>query len=401
MKPRERLITVLEKHEPDCIPIVLQSIISSNVSNELMRITSRSRARDSSSVDGGITFQKVREFSDRIARVNPSNWKKEFEKIANSASRAPIDVNVYARLGVDGFFYPSTPGQIRILDQKHFVNEFGSTWEFGDANGELINWYKDGCLKTPEQRDRWPLPKPEAERVRSYQEALKIYGERVYPIGFVVGIFELTWQSMGFTEFARNLKTNASFVHRVYEEHAKFAEELAKLFLDAGAEIIGIGDDVAYKNNLMVSPKMWSEFVQPLASRIVNTIHKRGGLVFMHSDGYITPLIDLIIRTGYDGIQSLEPLAGVRLAEVKEKYGDRIALIGGIDTSQLLPFGTEKDVEKAVRDAIKAAGMKGGYGIGPCTEIHWKCRPQNVVAMVKYARKYGNYPLQVGGSDPS
>lgn len=227
------------------------------------------------------------------------------------------------------------PGQIRILDQKHFVNEFGSTWEFGDANGELINWYKDGCLKTPEQRDRWPLPKPEAERVRSYQEALKIYGERVYPIGFVVGIFELTWQSMGFTEFARNLKTNASFVHRVYEEHAKFAEELAKLFLDAGAKIIGIGDDVAYKNNLMVSPKMWSEFVQPLASRIVNTIHKRGGLVFMHSDGYITPLIDLIIRTGYDGIQSLEPLAGVRLAKVKEKYGDRIALIGGIDTSSV------------------------------------------------------------------
>lgn len=111
MKPRERLITVLEKHEPDCIPIVLQSIISSNVSNELMRITSRSRARDSSSVDGGITFQKVREFSDRIARVNPSNWKKEFEKIANSASRAPIDVNVYARLGVDGFFYPICLGK--------------------------------------------------------------------------------------------------------------------------------------------------------------------------------------------------------------------------------------------------------------------------------------------------
>jgi uroporphyrinogen decarboxylase len=394
LKPRERLIAVLERKESDYVPIVLQSIISSRVSNELLGSNEEMAGRSQKGISEEVNYRTLREFSRRLAKGNPSGWREELEKIANSVARTPVNLNLYARLGIDGFFHPATPGNIKILDESRFVNEFGSTWKFGNADGELINWYSDGFLKTPEQRDQWTLPEPGPDRTKTYKEALKTLGETTYPIGFVVGIFELTWQSMGFTEFARNLKVNPGFIRRVYREHAKFAEELARLFLDAGAEIIGIGDDVAYKNNLMVSPKMWSEFVQPHASRIVNTIHKRGGLVFMHSDGYITPLIDQIIETGYDGIQSLEPLAGVKLGEVKRKFGDSISLVGGIDTSQLLPFGTEKDVADAVKEAIRSAGAGGGYAIGPCTEIHWKCKSSNVLAMIKYARKYGKYPLE-------
>ena len=394
MKPRERLITVLERKEPDYVPVVLQSIISSRVSNELLGSIQGSGKRALQSKSEGVNYKIVREFLDSLAKARPSGWKEEFEKMANSLARAPVSINLYAKLGVDGFFHSAVPGSIRILDKNHFVNEFGSMWEFGNANGELINWYSDGIVKTEEQRDQWTLPEPEPDRVKTYVEALNRIGETAYPIGFVVGIFELTWQSMGFMEFARYLKVNPNFIRRVYKEHANFVEEMVKLFLDAGAEIIGIGDDVAYKNNLMVSPEMWSEFVQPHASRIVNTIHKRGGLVFMHSDGYITPLLNKIIETGYDGIQSLEPLAGVRLNEVKEEFGDRISLIGGIDTSQLLSFGTEKDVEEAVKRAIRIAGTRGGYAIGPCTEIHWGCKARNVLALIKYARKYGKYPLQ-------
>jgi hypothetical protein len=394
LKPRERLIAILERQEPDYVPVVFQSVISARVSSALLGSIQGSDGRSTYDDREGISYQMVRKFSENLAKASPMGWRDEFEKIANLVMRAPLDLNLYSKLGVDGFFHSAIPGNIRIVDKNHFVNEFGSMWEFGDVNGELINWYSDGILKTPEQRDQWNLPEPEPDRVKVYGEALRRIGETAYPIGFVVGIFELAWQSMGFKEFARNLRLNPAFIHRVYNEYARFAEEMVKLFLDAGAEIIGIGDDVAYKNNLMVSPKMWSEFVQPHASRIVNTIHKRGGLVFMHSDGYVTPLLDQIVEAGYDGIQSLEPLAGVRLSEVKEQFGERIGLIGGIDTSQLLPFGTEKDVQEAVRKAIRAAGARGGYAIGPCTEIHWKCKAANVLALIKFARKYGKYPLE-------
>jgi len=395
LNPRDRLIAVLEKREPDYVPIVFQSIISSKLSKGIMKIVGYDVVGGPPSLGGDISYQTIGEYLKRIKKENPSDWKEEITEVANAIAASPVNVEPYAKLGADAFFHPSTPGKLRVIDENLIINEFGVISAFGDANGELILWYSDGLLKTPEQRDQWTLPIPGPDRVKVYSKASKTCGDRVYPIAFVVGIFELTWQSMGFTEFARHLKTNPDFIRRVYGEHARFAEELAKLFIDAGAEVIGIGDDVAYKNNLMVSPKMWAEFVQPLVSRIVNTIHKRGALVFMHSDGYITPLIDLIVKTGYDGLQSLEPLAGVNLGEVKEKYGDKLGLIGGIDTSQLLPYGTEKDVENAVKQAIKAAGKRGGYAIGPCTEIHWKCKPENVLAMIRYARKYGKYPLQI------
>jgi uroporphyrinogen-III decarboxylase len=394
LNSRDRLIAVLERREPDYVPIVLQSVISSRVSDELMKATGQNGRRGSTSPSVGITYRMYREFVDKLIKSNPSNWKEEFTKVANMVAVTPIDINLYTKLGVDGFFHAASNGRVRVLDENHVINEFGQISKFGDANGELMQWYNDGYLKTPEQRDQWEQSLPGPDRVKPYEAALKTCGERVYPIGFVVGIFELTWQSMGFTEFSRNLKVNPGFVRRVYSEHAKFAEELAKQFIDAGAGVLGIGDDVAYRDNLMVSPKMWAEFVQPHVRRIVNTIHKRGALVFMHSDGYITPLMDLIIGSGYDGIQSLEPLAGVKLSEVKKKYGERIGMIGGIDTSQLLPYGTENEVETAVRQAIRAAGKGGGYAIGPCTEIHWGCKAENVLAMIKYARKYGKYPLQ-------
>jgi uroporphyrinogen-III decarboxylase len=394
LNPRERLIAILERREPDYVPVVFQSVLSWKVAEKLAEATGRNSDASQMSHGGGLTYDEVRKFIDSLARKHPSDWREDYEKMANTVAKAPINVDLYRKLEIDGFFFSSTSGNVRVLDEEHIVNEFGAISKLGDADGELIQWYDGGYLKTPEQRDQWPLHVPGPDRVKNYKEARKNCSDKVYPIAFVVGIHELTWESMGFVEYARYLKTNPSFVRRVFTEHAKFDEELAKLFIDAGAEVLAIGDDVAYKKNLMISPKMWAEFVQPLATSIVNAIHKRGGLVFMHSDGYITPLIDLIIKTGYDGLQSLEPLAGVNLGEVKEKYGDKLGLIGGIDTSQLLPFGTETDVKNAVKQAIRVAAKGGGYAIGPCTEIHWECKPENVLAMIKYARKYGKYPLR-------
>jgi hypothetical protein len=395
LNPRDRLIAILEKREPDCVPVVFQSVLSWKVAQRLAEATYRNSDAGKMPHAGGLTYDEVRKFIDSLVTKHPSDWRDEYEKTANMTAKTPINVGLYKKLNIDGFFYSSTSGNVRVLDEEHIVNEFGAISKLGDAGGEMIQWYDGGYLKTADQRDQWPPLMPGPDRVKSYEEARKNCGDKVYPIAFVVGIHELTWESMGFVDYARYLKTNPSFVRRVFSEHAKFDEELAKLFIDAGAEVLAIGDDVAYKKNLMISPKMWADFVQPLATTIVNAIHKKGGLVFMHSDGYITPLIDLIIKTGYDGLQSLEPLAGVNLGEVKEKYGDRLGLIGGIDTSQLLPFGDEKDVENAVKQAIRAAAKGGGYAVGPCTEIHWKCKPENVLAMIKYARKYGKYPLQI------
>ena len=49
--------------------------------------------------------------------------------------------------------------------------------------------------------------------------------------------------------------------------------------------------------------------------------------------------MDDIVETNIDGLNPMEPVAGMDIGEVKQKYGDRICLIGNIDCGNLLSNG--------------------------------------------------------------
>ncbi len=61
---------------------------------------------------------------------------------------------------------------------------------------------------------------------------------------------------------------------------------------------------------------------------MVDVIHEEGGKVIKHSDGNLWKIIDDIVKTNIDGLNPMEPVAGMDIGEVKQKYGDRICLIG-------------------------------------------------------------------------
>jgi uroporphyrinogen decarboxylase len=88
-------------------------------------------------------------------------------------------------------------------------------------------------------------------------------------------------------------------------------------------------------------------------------------------------------------------MAGMNLKHLKEEYGDKLCLIGNIDVSQLLPYGTKDDVVKAVKKCIHDAGEGGGYMLSACTDITNSCKLENVLTMIFTTKKYGEYPLKL------
>jgi uroporphyrinogen-III decarboxylase len=76
--------------------------------------------------------------------------------------------------------------------------------------------------------------------------------------------------------------------------------------------------------------------------------------------------------------------------DVRKAYPEWI-LMGGIDASQLLPFGAEAEVRKTVRKTIDDAGAAGRFWIGSTTEIHPAAKLDNVLAMWDEIEKYGYY----------
>jgi uroporphyrinogen decarboxylase len=112
--------------------------------------------------------------------------------------------------------------------------------------------------------------------------------------------------------------------------------------------------------------------------------------VIYHSDGNLWPVLEDFRQAGIDGINPLEPLSKMYAGDVHKAFPDWI-LMGAIDVSQLLPFGSEAEVRQAVRKTIDDAGMTGRLWIGSTTEIHPAAKLQNVLAMWDEIEKHGYY----------
>lgn len=164
----------------------------------------------------------------------------------------------------------------------------------------------------------------------------------------------------------------------------------------AGAEVIVLGDDYAFNQGPMMSPEIFERFILPRLARMITMIHDEGAFCIKHSDGNLYRLLDMIVSAGPDGLNPIEPLAGMELATVKALVGDRVCLVGNIDCGRLLPHGSEEDVRRAVRAAIADAAGGGGFILASSNSIHSSCNPRNLVAMVDVCREYGGYPIRKG-----
>ncbi len=101
----------------------------------------------------------------------------------------------------------------------------------------------------------------------------------------------------------------------------------------------------------------------------------------------LTPLYPFV------GVNFWDRGAVYDLAFAKKKYGDRIPLIGGVDQTRTLLYGTREQVEAECVDAIRQAAVGGGFLLAPGCELSHDTPDANIAAMTKAAREYGTYPI--------
>ena len=106
----------------------------------------------------------------------------------------------------------------------------------------------------------------------------------------------------------------------------------------------------------------------------------------------MTAFMPRLVEIGVDIFHSAEPLLVWDLGEMKEKYGDQVTFMGGVDVEEALPGTTEQVVAEAIR-RIDEMGAGGGYILAPSNHVQWDVSPQNLYALFDTAREYGRYPL--------
>ena len=180
---------------------------------------------------------------------------------------------------------------------------------------------------------------------------LMVHGDSTMSIPNGDDMVELSYRLVDETETVKQEQENA------LRTYLQFAERHAGAGLFDGFALCA---DYCFNTGPFLSPSQFAEYVTPYLTRLVAAYRDMGYYVIKHTDGNIMPIIDQLVASNPHALHSLDPQAGVDIAEVKRLYGDRICLIGNVNCG-LLQTGTDEQVAESVRYALRAGMPGGGY----------------------------------------
>jgi hypothetical protein len=160
---------------------------------------------------------------------------------------------------------------------------------------------------------------------------------------------------------------------RMHEFYCAETEIWAQTEVDA----LVFSDDWGGQHSLLIAPALWREIFKPLYKDYIDIAHRHGKYSFMHSDGYITPIIPDLIELGLDALNS--QLFCMDIEELGRRFRGKLTFWGEIDRQNLLPYGTPEEIGTAVR-RVRDALFSGGGVIAQC-EFGAGARPDNVAAV--------------------
>ena len=121
-------------------------------------------------------------------------------------------------------------------------------------------------------------------------------------------------------------------------------------------------------SSTVISPKIFDEYVAPYDSVLIEAAHKAGQKIVYHTCGGMMPILENIVSMNPDAMETFTPpgMGGdTRLAEAKERIGDKVGMIGGFDQFHFFKDCTPEETRKAVRTCFEQAGTNGGYILCP------------------------------------
>lgn len=165
----------------------------------------------------------------------------------------------------------------------------------------------------------------------------------------------------------------------------------AEMLLDARPDFLLIGASGLWT---MSTPAAFRELSLPTLKAITRIARQAGIPTMLHSCGRERELARICAEeTDLDCINPLEPppMGDCDLAEIKRQFGNRLALMGNLHTTQVMLLGTPKKVMCAARQAIEAAGKGGGFILSTGDQCGRDTPDANIRALVAAAERHGRY----------
>jgi uroporphyrinogen decarboxylase len=311
--------------------------------------------------------------------VFEKQWIPASRDIETQKKHLLCEIDYWHRMGYD---------YIRVIGGCD-LHSLGHMFTAADTSREMAKdqrtWadMTDGVIRTEADFDMISWPQVSDADVWMYE-----FAAENLPDGMGIlacpesGFLEIPMEYLvGYETMAMMSFDNPELLKRVFEKVREVINSVyAKVIKIDRVEGIFQGDDMGYKTSTMMSPEFLKEYSLPGHKEAAQIAHDNGKIYLLHSCGYLFDIMDYLIdEVKIDGKQSYEDVI-MPVEDFHARYGDRIAILGGLDVD-ILAAGTEQQVRERTRQILEKCFASGRYALGSGNTITNYCKIENILAM--------------------
>ena len=352
MKSCERIRRMYEHREADCVPIV----------DEPWAGTIRRWRREGmpADVDWRDYFGV-----DKVATIHVDISPRLPERVLEDTPR---------------YFIATSPWGVTM---KHFKEE-DATPEFLDFTVVDEESWADAKARMTLEDDRIPWQLLRENYAKWRAEGQWIRG--VFWFGFDV---THSWM-MGTENLLIAMLEEPELVEDMFATYLDRSEKLFSRIWDAGYRFDEMFwyDDMGYKGSTFFSPATYRNMLQPYHTRAVKWAHDRGIVAQLHSCGDVHTLLPDIVATGVDGLNPLEVKAGMDALRIKQEWGDKLLLRGGINA---VKWDNAEAIIAEIDEKVPILKQNGGFIFSSDHSIPNSVSLDNMKRIVAEVKRVGKY----------
>lgn len=368
MTSKERLLLALNKEKPDRLPVSIHQWQAYHL-DKYMGGISDLEAFNKTGLDAQIQyFEEMDQFwlvDADFTRTNTKSWRDTPKVISDDPDN-------------------------RIVHHSIETPEGNLTYK--TAGDRKTTWITEYMVKNDEDiqliKKYMPVPTLNLKAIEKKYEEISDQG---ILRGFVWGDQAGCWQH------AACLYDITALIYATFEK-PDWVHEFLHILLDKklqfidsmkGAKFDLIETGGGSSSSTLISPEIHKEFCLPYDKEMHQALHQHGFNISYHTCGGTLGIEEYIVENGCDASETLTPpsVGGNQEPwEFKQKVGDRISCIGGLDQFNVLTSGTKQEIRNKVFELFEKVGKNGGY-ICSASDHFFETDPENLIDMANAAKE--------------
>lgn len=344
-----------------------------------------------------VQFEMCRQLYDHFSGVMgiPATYTENlYEDVTYRISANELRLAMGSDVVVTG---ASVSDDFKIEKDKngHWLNEYKMKMRQGDIYVEVVN-FPLAHVQTKADIEAYTFPDVNAPgRFRDAEALVKKYKKDYLIIGDIeVTVFSLAHQLAGMEKLLVDMMMETEYVIPLFEACAEFQTQIGLKLIEKGVDAIWFGDDFGTQKSLIMDPYTFRTQLKPVYTKMIQRFKEANPAIIpiLHCDGAVAELLDDISEMGFEVFNPVQPGVPGHLPEdMKNGFGDKFSFWGAIDQQDLLPNGSDEELEKDIIEKISILGKGGGYMISPAHIIQNDVSPERVLKFIELCKKHGKY----------